>query len=111
MYPPPSSAYRPQVSQQPPQLIPQTMDRNPHPSSAPPSSSSSYPYPQPNYNSTSAASGQPPPYSQAMPYTMGGNTTGATYQQNTNLNGPASVRMNIYIHFIDYIIPCFLFQE
>ncbi len=100
MYPPPSSLYRPQVPQQPPQLISQTMNQNVHPSlplPPGPPSSSAYPYQHSNYNSNSATSGhpgQPLLVPQSMPYAMGGSTTGATNQQN-NLNGPLTVRMSI----------------
>ncbi|CAF3776387.1 unnamed protein product [Rotaria sp. Silwood1] len=93
MYPSPSSAYRPQVSQQSSQFISSTTNQTaqpPLPSRPPPPTlSSTYPYPQYNYNSNTTAaatahSGQSPP----MPYGMGGSIVGATNQQNNNLNGP-----------------------
>ncbi|CAF3998728.1 unnamed protein product, partial [Rotaria sordida] len=99
MYPSPSSVYHPQ---QPSQLISPTTNQTAQssfpprpPLPPPPASSSTYPYPQYNYNSNSAAAaghlGQPPQLSSPpMPYGMGGSTTGATTQQNNNLNGPLS---------------------
>jgi hypothetical protein len=92
MYPSP-------VAQQASQYIPQTSNQNIRPPLPPPPNSSSTPhYPQYNNISNSPASGhpgQPPLYPQAMPYTMGGSTASASNQQNNNLNGPLSVRMNL----------------
>src|SRR5690349_13285537 len=103
MYPSPSPAYRPQMPQQPPQLIPQTTNQNVRPTPPPPppsvsTASSTYPYLPYNYNSNSVASGhpgQPPLLPQPMPYAMGGNTASSANQQNNNLNGPPSVSRNI----------------
>ncbi|CAF1303782.1 unnamed protein product [Adineta ricciae] len=98
MYPTPSTAYRPPISQQPAQLIPQPFNQNAHPSSLPPpplppapstsNMSSPYPYPQYNQNPNSAASGhfgQQPP----MPHSTSGSTTNSMSQMN-NLNAVQS---------------------
>jgi hypothetical protein len=93
MYPPPASAYRPQVQQ------PQMSNPNSQPSYPPPST---YPYPQYNPNSNTASQpaptypghpGQPPTFPQPTPYTMSGSTAGVTNQQNNNTNGQTSVSM------------------
>jgi hypothetical protein len=100
MYPSPSTVYRPQVLQQPSQLIPQTTNQNIHPSSPPlppppTSSSSAYPYTQYNQNSNAVASGhsgQQPFSPHAVPFGMATNVTGPTnHQNNNNLNNPQSV--------------------
>ena len=90
-----SSSYRPQLPQQPSQLIPQTNNQNIHPPFPAPPSSSSYPYPQHNYNVNTPASGhpgQPPLYPQTMPAAMGNS---ATNQQNNSVNGPPVVSISL----------------
>jgi hypothetical protein len=87
MYPSPSSAYRPQIPQQQPPLIPQTINQNTHSLPPPPPSSSTHPYPQYNHNSNTAASGHPP----LVPQPMARSTAGPINQQNNNLNGPLPV--------------------
>ena len=96
MYPSPSTVYRPQVLQQPSQLIPQTTNQNIHPSPPPPpTSSSSYPYTQYNHNSNAVTSGHPgqQPFSPpTVPFGTATNVTGPTNQQNNNnLNNALSV--------------------
>jgi hypothetical protein len=106
MYPSPATAYRPQ-----PQLIPQMTNQNLHPSSPPPppppptsTSSSNYPYYSHNSNApTSGHPGQPPFIPQPTPYAMGGSTTGATNQQNNNLNGPPSVSIKLNNKFVQFL--------
>jgi len=100
MYPSPASAYRPQVQQQQPQLIPQpTYPQMTNQNSQQPPPSSSYPHPQYSNNLSTTATpntippstltypghpGQPPPFPQPMPYAMGGNIPN---QQTNNVNG------------------------
>ncbi|UJR31552.1 hypothetical protein I4U23_019039 [Adineta vaga] len=98
MYPTPSPAYYPQVSQLPAQPIPQTVNQNAHTSSLPPpppppSSSSTYPYSQYNQNSNSAVSGhfgQQPHIPQPVSYPTSGSASNSINSQNNNFSGPSS---------------------